>query len=213
MAESSDLLPLSQPPNPGLVGYVAAYVLPQADLGAEPLVVGGAIVADLVLVPGAGWRRLPYTQGTLKFDETPKPDRGGTTYQVRVVAQRPQPTPAILAALELLDRRRLLLLLVEATGGRRLLGNREEYVLLTTTGEGQNPSSKAGVELRLEGSATHRAPYYVGGAPLLSGGAVPQPAGGGGYVQIFDNLGKLRAIVPAGTKVTVTSPFAFDLTY
>lgn len=207
MAESPDLLPLSQASNPDLVGFVAAYYLPQADLLDEPP------TGDLVLAPGAGWRSLPYTPHTLKFDETPKQDRGVTTYQVRVVAQRPQPDPAVLAALAGLDRRKLLLLLIEAGGGRRLVGSREEYVQLLTTSEGQSPASKAGVELRLEGSTTRRAPYYTGAVPVLDGPALPPPAGAGGYVEIRDKKGVLMARVPAGTTVTVASGFRVKLSF
>lgn len=86
MATSPTLPPISQAPNPGLVGYVAAYYLPQEDLLTEPRALAGLIAADLQLAAGAGWRALPYTQGTLKLDEQPKAERGGTTYQVRVSA-------------------------------------------------------------------------------------------------------------------------------
>lgn len=214
MATSPTLPPLNQAPNLNLVGFVAAYYLPQEDLAAEPLVANGAVVGELVLVDGAGWRKLPYTPNTLKLEETPKTERGVTTYQLRVTAQRPQPDPGVLAALEALDRRKLLLLLVEAGGGRRLLGTTEEYVQLVTTTEGQNPATRAGVELRLEGEATHRAPYYPGGAPLLGGGTVVPPGGSAvGYVEIRDRKGNLMARVVAGTIVTITSSFKVKLSF
>ena len=216
MADSPNLLPLSQPPVPGLVGYVAAYFLPQADLLAEPVLASpGLVSADLVLAAGAGWRLLPATPNTLKLEETPKLERGSPTYQVRVTAQRPQPTPDVLAALALLDRRPLLVLLVEAGGGRRLVGSLEEYLLLATTGEAQNPSTKAGFELRLEGSTTRRAPYYTGAVPVL--GSAPLPAVvigvGGANVVIQDRHGNLMASVPPGTVVTITSSFKATLSY
>lgn len=199
---------MRQAPNPGLVGFVAAYYLPQEDLLQEPLVVAGAITADLVLAAGAGWHALPYTQGTLKLDEQPTSGRGGTTYQVRVTAQRPQPDPGVLAVLESLDRRQLLLLLVETNGGRRLIGSREEFVQLLTSTEGQNPATKAGVELRLEGTTTRRAPYYTGALPVLGGTSLPPaPVGTGGYVDIRDAKGKLMARVAAGKTVTILSGF------
>jgi hypothetical protein len=215
LATSSSLPALNQAPNPGLVGYVAAYYLPQEDLVADPVLAGPGLVAvDLQLHPGAGWRALPYTQGTLKLEETPKTERAITTYQVRATAQRPQANADILAALASLDRRPLLLLLLEANGGRRLIGSREEFVLLTTTGEGQNPASKSGVELRFEGAATQRAPYYLGSVPVLSGAAVPTLASGGtGYVEIRDRKGNLMARVAAGTVVTVTSSFKVTLSF
>ncbi|MGI4760572.1 MAG: hypothetical protein ACRYF0_07700 [Janthinobacterium lividum] len=214
MATSPALPPLSQAPNPGLAGYVAAYYLPQADLAADLVLASpGLVAADLQLLPGAGWRALPHTQGTLKFEETPKLERGVTTYQVRATAQRPQASPAVLAALASLDRRPLLLLLVEATGGRRLVGSREEYVLLSTTGEGQNPATRAGVELRFEGAAARRAPYYTGAVPVLSGPALAPPAGTGGYVEIRDRKGLLMARVAAGTTVTITSAFKVTLSF
>lgn len=78
-------------------------------------------------------------------------ERGVTTYQVRVSAQRPQPSPEVLASVVSLDRRPLLLLVVEANGGRRLLGSTEECLLLSTSGEAQHPGTKAGLELRFEG--------------------------------------------------------------
>lgn len=193
------------------MGYVAAYYLPQEDLREEPVVVAGAISQDLVLVPDAGWRKLPFTPNTLKFDEQPKVTRDGTQYQVRVTAQRPQPSPGVLDVVSQLDRRKLLLLLVEAGGGRRLLGSREEYVQLLTSGEGQNPAARAGLELRLEGTTTRLAPYYLGGAALLSGGAVAAPAGTGGYVNIEDKNGNLLLRVPAGKTVVVASSFLVKL--
>lgn len=212
MAFSPDLLPFNQAPNPGLVGYVAAYYLPQADLAADPVLASpGLVAADLQLLAGAGWRPLPYTLHTLKFEETPKLERGSTTYQLRVTAQRPQPSPQVLAALAGLDRRPLLLLLVEASGGRRLLGSTEEYVLLSTTGEGQGPASKSGVELRLEGSATRRAPYYVGAVPVLGTGAGPVAATGS--VRVVDRKGRLMATVPAGTTIIIASGFRVALTF
>lgn len=215
MAISPDLPPISQAPNLDLVGYVAAYYLPQADLLSDPVLASPGLVAtDLELAPGAGWRALPYTPNTLKLEETPKLERGVTTYQVRVSAQRPQANDSILTALASLDRRPLLLLLVEATGRRRLIGSTEEYVLLSTTGEGQNPATRSGVELRLEGTATRRAPYYEGSAPVLSGAALPPLAGGaGGYVEIRDRKGKLMARVKAGTIVTITSSFKVTLSF
>lgn len=215
MAISTDLPPISQAPNLDLVGYVAAYYLPQADLLTDPVLASPGLVAtDLELAPGAGWRALPTTQNTLKLEETPKPERGITTYQVRVSAQRPQPNDSILTALASLDRRPLLLLLVEASGRRRLIGSTEEYLLLSTTGEGQNPATRSGVELRLEGSATRRAPYYTGSVPVLSGAAVPSAAGGpSGYVEIRDRRGNLMARVPAGTIVTITSSFLAKLSF
>jgi len=170
LAISTNLPALSQAPNPGLVGYLGLYYLPQADVLAEPvLATPGLVAADLVLAPGAGWRQLPCTLHTLKLEEAAKPDRGGTTYQVRVTAQRPQPDLGVLGVLASLERRRLLLLLVEVSGGRRLVGSAEEYVLLVASGEGQNPATRAGLELRLEGSTTRLAPYYTGAAPVLSG--------------------------------------------
>ena len=204
---------LRQAPNLGLVGFVAAYYLPQEDLAAELVVEAGAVVGDLVLAPGAGWRALPYTQSTLKLDEQPKADRGGTSYQVRVSAQRPQPDAGVLAVLASLDRRKLLLLLVEANGGRRLIGSREEYVQLLAGTEGQHPGTRAGVELRFEGAATQRAPYYTGAVPVLSGPPLAPPAGSGGYVEIRDRKGTLMARVAAGTTVTVTSSFKVTLSF
>jgi hypothetical protein len=215
LAISPDLPPLSQAPNLDLVGYVAAYYLPQADLLTDPVLASpGLIAADLQLAPGAGWRALLYTPNTLKLEETPKTASGVTTYQVRVSAQRPQPNDSILTALASLDRRPLLLLLVEATGRRRLIGSTEEFLLLSTTGEGQNPATKSGVELRLEGSAVNRAPYYEGQVPVLSGAALPPIAGGAvGYVEIRDRKGKLMARVKAGTIVTITSSFKVTLSF
>jgi hypothetical protein len=214
LATSADLPALSQAPNQGLVGYVAAYYLPQADLVADPVLASpGLVSADLALLPGAGWRALPYTPHTLKLEEAPKTERGSTTYQVRVSAQRPQPSPGVLTTLASLDRRPLLLLLVEATGGRRLLGSREEYLLLSTSGEGQSPATRSGLELRFEGAATRRAPYYQGAVPVLNGPALPPPAGSGGYVEIRDKQGGLMARVPAGTVVTIASGFRVVLSY
>jgi hypothetical protein len=211
LATSPDLPALSQAPNQGIVGYVAAYYLPQADLAADPVLASpGLVAADLQLLPGAGWRALPYTTHTLKLEETPKTERGVTTYQVRATAQRPQPSPDVLASL---DRRPLLLLLVEANGGRRLVGSREEYLLLSTSGEGQHPGTKSGLELRFEGAATRRAPYYQGAVPVLNGPALPPLAGTGGYVEIRDKKGNLMARVPAGTVVTIASGFRVVLTY
>jgi hypothetical protein len=215
LAISPDLPPLSQAPNLHLVGYVAAYYLPQADLLTDPVLASpGLITADLQLAPGAGWRALPTTPNTLKLEETPKTAAGVTTYQVRVSALRPQPNESILTALASLDRRPLLLLLVEATGRRRLIGSTEEYLLLSTTGEGQHPGARSGVELRLEGAATQRAPYYEGRVAVLSGAAVPPVAGGAsGYVEIRDRRGNLMARVPAGTIVTLTSGFRATLSF
>lgn len=214
MATSPTLPSLNQAPNPNLVGFIAAYYLPQEDLVEEPLVVNGAVVGELVLAAGAGWRALPYTQGTLKLDEQPKADRGGPRYQVRVTAQRPQPDPGVLAVLAALDRRKLLLLLVEPGGGRRLIGTREEYVLLVTSTEGQNPATKAGVELRLEGETSHRAPYYPGGLPVLGGGAVPTGTSApAGYVNVVDGTGKLLLSVPAGKTLVIKSWFKVFLSF
>jgi hypothetical protein len=213
LATSPDLPSLSQAPNQGLVGFVAAYYLPQEDLLAEPVVMGGAITVDLVLATGAGWRALPYTPNTLKLDEQAKDTRDGVQYQVRVTAQRPQPDPGVLAVLASLDKRKLLLLLVEANGGRRLIGTREEYVQLLASTEGQHPGTRAGVDLRLEGEASRRAPYYMGGAPVLGGGPVVAPPSTGGYVVIQDAKGKLMAKVPAGTVVTIKSGFRVVLSF
>ncbi len=208
MATSPELPALRQAPNPGLVGYVGLYYLPQADLLADPVLASpGLVAADLQLLPGAGWRALPCTPNTLKLEETPKVERGVTTYQVRVSAQRPQPSPEVLASVASLDRRPLLLLLVEANGGRRLLGSKEEYLLLSTSGEGQHPGTRAGLELRFEGAATRRAPYYQGAVPVLSGPALPPPDSGGGYVEIRDKRGNLLARVPAGHTVRIASSF------
>ena len=211
MADSATLPPLSQLPNPGLVGFVAVYTLPQADLLQEPVVAGGQVVGDLLLAEGAGWRPLPYTPHTLKFDEQPKPDRGGTTYQVRVTAQRPQPDADILAALAALDRRKLLLLLVEVGGRRRLIGSAEEYVQLLTSSEGQSPAARAGVELRLEGQTTRRAPYYAGVVPVLGGGS--SLAAPGTLVRVVDKKGRLMAEVAPGTTITIASGFRVALTF
>ena len=208
MATSPDLPPLRQAPALGLAGYVAAYYLPQADLVADPVLASpGLITTDLALLPDAGWLPLPYTLHTLKFEETPKLERGVTTYQLRVTAQRPQPSPDVLATLASLDRRPLLLILVEASGGRRLLGSREEYLLLSTTGEGQNPATRSGVELRFEGVAARRAPYYAGAVPVLGGKALAPPAGSGGYVEVVDAAGNLMLVVPAGRRLRVASNF------
>lgn len=205
---------LNQAPNPGLVGYVAAYYLPQDDLAADPVLASPGLVAtDLQLLPGASWRALPFTPNTLKLEETPKLERGITTYQVRVTAQRPQANADILTALASLDRRPLLLLVVEATGGQRLIGSREEYVLLSTTGEGQNPATKSGLELRFEGAATQRAPYYLGGVPLNTGAAVAPTGNAGGYVEIRDKKGQLMARVAAGRTVTIASGFKVTLSF
>ncbi len=202
-------------PHLNLAGYVAAYYLPQADLLTDPVLASpGLIKTDLELVPGAGWRALPTTPNTLKLEETPKVAAGITTYQVRVSALRPQPNDSILTALASLDRRPLLLLLVEASGRRRLIGSLEEYLLLSTTVEGQNPATRSGVELRLEGSAVNRAPYYEGVVAVLSGAAVPPAAGGAsGYVEIRDRRGNLMARVPAGVTVTLTSSFKATLSF
>jgi hypothetical protein len=206
LATSPDLSALHQAPALGLAGYVAAYYLPQADLAADLVLASpGLISADLALLPGAGWLPLPYTPHTLKFEETPRLDRGVTTYQLRVTAQRPQPSPDVLATLASLDRRPLLLLLVEASGGRRLLGSREEYLLLSTTDEGQNPATRSGVELRFEGAASQRALYYTGAVPVLGGKALPPPAGG--YVEVVDAAGNLMVVVPAGRQLRVASNF------
>lgn len=215
MAISPDLPPLTQAPSLSLVGYVAAYYLPQADLLTDPVLASpGLVSADLELAPGAGWRALPTTQHTLKLEETPKTAAGVTTYQVRVSALRPQPNASILTALASLDRRPLLLLLVEASGRRRLIGSTEEYLLLSTTVEGQNPATRSGVELRLEGSAINRAPYYTGRVAVLSGAAVPaDAAAASGYVEIRDRKGNLMARVPAGTVVTLTSSFKATLSF
>lgn len=206
MAISPNLPALTQPPNPGLVGFVAAYYLPQEDLAADVLVENGAVVGALVLAPDAGWRLLPYTPHTLKLDEQAKIDRSGSRYQVRVTAQRPQPDPLVLAVLDSLDKRRLLLLLVEAGGGRRLVGTREEYVQLLAGTEGQHPGVRAGVDLLFAGETTRLAPYYAGPVPVLSGGGLGTLPGGG-YVRVFNRRGQLLATVPAGHDIIFTSGF------
>jgi hypothetical protein len=210
LAISPDLPALTQAPNQGLVGFVGAYYLPQEDLTAEPVFQDGAIVGNLALATGAGWRALPLTQHTLKLDEQSKVDRTGTRYQVRVSAQRPQPDPLVLAVLASLDRRKLLLLLIEANGGRRLVGSSEEYVQLQAGTEGQHPGTRAGVELRFEGETTRRAPYYAGAVPVLSGGGLPTPLPGAGYVRLFNRRGQLLATVPAGHDIIITSGFRFS---
>lgn len=209
MATSPDLPALTQAPNLGLVGFVGAYYLPQEDLVAEPVVQNGAVVGNLALAAGAGWRALPLTPHTLKLDEQPKADRGGPRYQVRVSAQRPQPDALVLAVLASLDRRKLLLLLVETNGARRLVGSSEEYVQLLAGTEGQHPGARAGVELRFEGETTRRAPYYTGAVPVLSGGQLATPAAGGGYVRLFNRRGKLLATVATGHDIIITTGFRF----
>jgi hypothetical protein len=199
-----------------LVGFVAAYYLPQEDLAQDPLVVAGQVVGELVLAAGAGWRALPYTPNTLKLDEQPKSDKQGNRYQVRVSAQRPQPSPGVLAALGALDRRRLLLLLVEAGGARRLVGSREEFVQLLTGTEGQNPATRAGVDLRLEGETTRLAPYYDGLVSVLGGGALGAATGGAapsGSVRVLDKKGRVMATVPAGHDVIIASSFQVVLSF
>jgi hypothetical protein len=186
--------------------------LPQEDLMVEPVVHDGEVVGELQLVPDAAWRALPYITNTLKYEEPAKSSAQGTTYQVRVTAQRPQPSAGILAALAALDRRKLLLLLVEAGGGRRLIGSLEEYVLLLTNTEGQNPATKSGVELRFEGEMSRRAPYYSGAVPVLSGVIPPAPTGVG-FVEIRDRADRLMARVKVGTIVTITSGFRVSLSF
>ena len=179
---------------------MAAYYLPQADLAADPVLASpGLVAADLQLLPGAGWRALPYTTHTLKLEETPKTERGVTTYQVRATAQRPQPSPDVLATLASLDRRPLLLLLVEAGGGRRLVGSREEYVLLSTTGEGQHPGTKSGLELRFEGAATRRAPWTTTGAITTYCGIMDQSVRSSHRIKQQLGLGTIIAAFSSGS--------------
>jgi hypothetical protein len=209
---SAGLTSISQGPQQSLTGYAAAYYLPQEDLLQAPVVVNGAVVGDLVLASGAGWRLLPHTRHTLKFDEKPKPERGGTMYQVKVQAQRPTPSPAVLAGLAGLDRRRLLLLLQERGGALRLVGSRDEYVRLLASTEGSTPATRAGVDLELAGDTTRLAPYYRGAVPVLDGTPPVAAATGGGNTTIRDVRGNVLLTVPAGTDLIVASPFAVAFT-
>lgn len=206
-AVSAGLGSLSQAPPQQLAGYAAAWYLPQEDLVQEPIVVGGQVVGDLVLASGAGWRVLPHTAHTLKFDEKPKPDRGATIYQVKLQAERPTPTPAVLGALASLDRRRLLVLLQEHSGARRLVGNRDEYLRLLSSTEGQHPGTHAGLGLELSGDTTRLAPYYSGSMPVLDGEAPGAAAVGSGVVEVRGREGVLLATVPAGSTLVLTSGF------
>lgn len=209
-AVSAGLGSLSQAPHQQLAGYAAAWYLPQEDLRQEPIVVGGQVVGDLVLADGAGWRGLPHTAYTLKFDEKPKPERGATIYQVKLQAERPMPTPAVLHALAELARRRLLLLVQEHSGARRLVGSRDEFVRLLPSTEGQHPGTHAGVGLELSGETTRLAPYYVGTMPVLDGEA-PAAAVGSGVVEVRGRKGQLLATVPAGNTLVITSGFRVAL--
>jgi len=202
---------LSQAPQQQLAGYAAAWYLPQEDLRQEPIVAGGQVVGDLVLASGAGWRVLPHTAHTLKFDEKPKPDRGATMYQVKLQAERPTPTPAVLSALAGLERRRLLVLLQEHSGARRLVGSRDEFVRLLSSSEGQHPGTHAGLGLELSGDTTRLAPYYAGAMPVLDGEVPGAAAVGSGVVEVRGREGALLATVPAGHTVVITSGFHVTL--
>ncbi|MDO7876010.1 hypothetical protein Q5H93_14800 [Hymenobacter sp. ASUV-10] len=208
---SSRLGSLAQAPQQPLAGYAAAWYLPQEDLVQEPVVVGGQVVGDLVLASGAGWRVLPHTRHTLKFDEKPKPERGSTIYHVKLQAERPTPTPAVLGALAGLERRRLLLLVQEHSGARRLVGSRDEYLRLLSASEGQHPGTHAGLSLELSGETTRLAPYYAGALVVLDGEAPGADAVGSGVVEVRDKAGRLMATVPAGNTLIITSGFRVAL--
>uniref|UniRef100_UPI00286BC2F8 hypothetical protein n=1 Tax=Hymenobacter sp. TaxID=1898978 RepID=UPI00286BC2F8 len=207
------LAPIEQLPNPDLAGYLNLYYLPVEDLLRDPVVVGGAVVGDLALRPGASWVELKLTQQTLKVAEVPKQGRSGTTYQVKVTGQRPQPTAGVLGGLEALDRRQLLLLVRQANGQLRLLGTRQAYLRLLAGTEGGSVATRAGVDVQLLGETPERGPYYAGallvpGAPAASGAA---PVAGA-FVRVLDFQGNLMALVPAGKELVISSGFRVVLT-
>ncbi|WP_310391465.1 hypothetical protein [Hymenobacter sp.] len=202
------LAPIEQLPNPDLAGYLNLYYLPVEDLLRDPVVVGGAVVGDLALRPGAGWVELKLTQQTLKVAEVPKQGRSGTTYQVKVTGQRPQPTAGVLGGLEALDRRHLLLLVRQANGQLRLLGTRQAYLRLLAGTEGAGVATRAGIDVQLLGETPERGPYY-GGAFAPPGVAGPVP---GTAVRVLDRRGNVMALVPAGKDLVISSGFRVALT-
>ncbi|WP_210516406.1 hypothetical protein [Hymenobacter terricola] len=206
--------PIEQGPAGELAGYLNLYYLPVEDLVLDPVVVNGAVLGDLALRAGAIWVELKLTQQTLKVAEVAKTGRHGTTYQVKVTAQRPQPTPGVLGGLDVLDRRRLLLMARQADGQLRLLGTRQAWLQLLVGTEGAGAASHAGLDVQLLGDTPERGPYYKGlflVATAAGTGNLTAPVPGTG-VRVLDRLGNLMAIVPGGHDLIISSGFRVALT-
>jgi hypothetical protein len=205
------LLDLGQQPLTSVVGYTALYyhwadgLLPWA-------VAGGQVVGDLASRPGFQWQLLPLSPHTLKLTETPKDSRHGTTYQVKLQGERPQPTPNVLAAMAALERRPLVALVRQADGQLRLVGTREAPLRLLPAGQGQHPGTRAGLDLLLSTLTDALAPFYAGA--LSVGGldaSAPVAPTGGGHVRVLNGRDQLQLVAPAGYDLIIEGPFRVEL--
>lgn len=200
----------------GLVGFASLFYLPVEDLLADPVVVGG-LVTTLRLRPGAGWLEWKASQGTIKFDESPKPDRTGTAYSTKITLLRSLSSAQELAALRSLNRRRFVVLLKEHSGRLRLVGSREAFLTFQAGTEGSNPAARAGIDGQFSGVMPERAVYYTGVVPVGTVALPPvgrdAPAVGTGTVQVRNHKGQLVAEVPAGTTITIRSGFRVALRF
>ena len=204
------LLDLSQAPLATVVGYTALYyhwadgLLPWA-------VAGGQVVGDLVAREGFQWQQLPLSPNTLKLTETPKDSRHGTSYQVKLQGERPQPTPAVLAAVATLERRPLVALVRQADGQLRLVGTLEAPLRLLPTGQGQHPGTRAGLDLLFSALTDALAPFYAGALRVGGTDATAPVASAGGAVRVLDGRNQLRLVVPAGYDLIIEGPFRTEL--
>ena len=202
------LLDLSQAPLPGLVGYTQVYYH-RAD-GLRPFAVaGGQVVGSLVSEPGFQWQELPLSPLTIKLTETAKDSRHGPSYQVKLQGERPQAVANVLGALDALARRPVVVLVRQVDGQLRVVGNGEEPLRLATTGQGQHPGTRAGLDVVLTGLTTQLAPFYTGALVTAGGGVAPNLSGG---IRVFNGRGELQLVVPAsGYDLVVEGPFRTDL--
>lgn len=202
------LLNQAQPPLAGLVGYAALYYI-WAD-GLQPFAVAaGRVVGELTPKPGFHFQALPLSQATLKLTETPKESRHGETYQVKLQGERPQPAANVLDAVATMGRRPVVCVLRQHDGQLRVVGSPDEALQLRTTGQGQHPGTRAGLDLLFTGLTTRLAPYYTG--PLLvAGQSVAAPLTVGAF-RVLDSQGNVRLVVPAGYDLIVRGPFRVDL--
>ncbi|GAB3233156.1 hypothetical protein GCM10027346_20920 [Hymenobacter seoulensis] len=169
----------------------------------DPETDGSDILDDLRLREGATWFPLRVTQNTIKFDETPKPTKGVTTYTTKVTATRALAGQEIVV-LETMDNRRAVVMLQEASGRLRLVGGRESFLTFRSGSEGSNPGARAGIDLNFSGELTRRALYYRGAFPVAS---APGEGGDSGTVEIRNRKGELMARVAAGKTVIISSGF------
>ncbi|MBC6698063.1 hypothetical protein [Hymenobacter sp. BT190] len=201
------------PSGPAFAGLLDIFLVEQRYLGQLPISDGLKLTNPLQLLQDRKFSVLRSTIYSATFDSEGGTSLQGNSYKQELAGFFPGDDTAAGEIFAYLNGRRFVVLARAFDGQLRLIGDRSSALEFSSKfSSGGKPGQRKGWSWSFAG-ITQRPAYYYSAVFEVEelGTMAPPPGAGSGFVQVRDRRGRLRANIPAGRTLIISSPFRVSL--